>query len=196
VKDFLIGEKKQRLRKLFLKKRNKFSPKERAKKSLLIFERLKRLEVFKKAKTVMFYFTYGSEVMTEKMIQFALSKKKTAVLPVCDTQKCAISAARVSDTEKGIKPGAYGISEPLSVKRNVVKTGLIDLVIVPGVVFDLKGHRLGYGKGYYDKWLKHFRLSQRVGLAFENSLIKCLPITKSDTPVGLIVTEKRAIRTR
>jgi 5-formyltetrahydrofolate cyclo-ligase len=65
---------------------------------------------------------------------------------------------------------------------------------VPGLAFDESGHRLGYGKGFYDKWLKKFRKEKRVGACFDFQAVKRLPKTETDTPVGLIITDKRVIR--
>lgn len=69
----------------------------------------------------------------------------------------------------------------------------IDLVFVPGIVFDSRGYRIGYGKGYYDKWLVDTEISKRIGLAYEVQLTDKLPIGQYDLPVGKLLTEKRCI---
>ncbi len=66
-------------------------------------------------------------------------------------------------------------------------------MFVPGLAFNEKGYRIGYGKGYYDRWLKRFQAAKRIGLAYNFQVLKKLPKTKKDIKVGIIVTEKRII---
>jgi 5-formyltetrahydrofolate cyclo-ligase len=69
----------------------------------------------------------------------------------------------------------------------------MDLLIIPGIAFDLQGNRIGYGKGYYDRFLSTRKVSYIMGLAFENQIIKKIPTTENDIPVDVLVTENRII---
>ena len=86
--------------------------------------------------------------------------------------------------------GKYGILE------NVLSDSIVeemDLLIIPGIAFDLEGNRIGYGKGYYDRFLSSRKANYIIGLAFENQIIKKIPYTEYDIPVDLLFTEKRII---
>jgi 5-formyltetrahydrofolate cyclo-ligase len=196
VKDFQVGEEKIKIRRSILQKRNKIGIKSRKDKSIEISRRVRGLSGYKKAKVVMFYANIGSEVITDYMISNAIDDGKKVVLPVSDITKGTICAHRVSGTGTDCKRSAFGIREPDTKKCRPVYPGDIDLVIIPGVAFDTSGVRLGFGKGFYDRWLKKFKKSKRIGLCFESQLVKRLPFAKHDTRVGSIVTEKRSVKTK
>jgi 5-formyltetrahydrofolate cyclo-ligase len=140
----------------------------------------------------MFYVTHDAEVMTELMMEAALAAGKRVVVPVVAVaSEWGLRACTVQDCVSDLSPGAFGIREP--VNKEYVDAAEIDLVVVPGIVFDRYGHRLGYGRGYYDTWLKQFKKEKRVGLAFDIQLVEKLPVEANDLPVGVIVTETRTI---
>jgi 5-formyltetrahydrofolate cyclo-ligase len=195
VKDFQIGEAKTKIRRTILKKRDRIDIKSRKDKSLKIGRRLRGLREYITSKTVMFYASFGSEVITDGIIMRALKDKKKVVLPVVDVKKGALCAYVINEPRADCKRSAFGIREPDTKKCRAVLKRDIDLVIVPGVSFDLNGSRLGFGKGFYDRWLKVFERSKRIGVCFEEQLVKKLPSASHDTPVGSIVTEKRILRT-
>jgi len=92
-----------------------------------------------------------------------------------------------------LAPGAYGILEPPGDRR--VPYAELDLLVVPGVAFDLSGHRLGYGKGYYDRALAHCRPDlERVGFAYEFQVVEQLPAAAHDCRLTQLVTEQRLLR--
>ncbi|MDR3253687.1 MAG: 5-formyltetrahydrofolate cyclo-ligase, partial [Endomicrobium sp.] len=86
------------------------------------------------------------------------------------------------------------IRQPEIIPDDIVKQDNIDLIFVPGLAFDVLGYRMGYGKGYYDRWLKNLPSEKIVGLAYDFQIADKLPSEKYDIPVGLIITEKRVIR--
>ena len=88
-----------------------------------------------------------------------------------------------------MKPGFYSIMEPVTLHKKVALKK-IDLMVIPGVVFDEEGFRLGYGKGFYDRALKHFK-NLKVGFAFNFQKVKKIPRQKHDVAVNVIVTEKK-----
>ncbi len=144
----------------------------------------------------MFYVTHGSEVITDHMITQALREGKTVTVPaIASVPDRSMRAARIASL-KQLAPGAYGIREPLPGRCPEVAPEEIDLIVVPGIAFDATGHRIGYGKGYYDKWLRHVPLRKRIGLAFGVQLVKRIPRSSHDEPVGSIVTETTIVRTQ
>jgi len=91
-----------------------------------------------------------------------------------------------------LSPGKFGIPEP---SRDSTKIHVNDLnmIIVPGVAFDLWGRRLGYGKGYYDRTLIDINKESLVGLAYGFQVLSCIPTELEDKGVGLLITEKGII---
>jgi len=151
------------------------------------------MEEYRNAKMVMFYLSYGSEVITDMMINEVLADDKEVAVPIIKNPGDGVmQAIRISKLEDCYE-SVYGIRQPEFNQDEIVNKNDIDLVFVPGIVFDSKGYRIGYGKGYYDKWLVGFDISKRIGLAYEIQLTDKLPTGEYDLPVGKIVTEKRCI---
>jgi 5-formyltetrahydrofolate cyclo-ligase len=100
------------------------------------------------------------------------------------------------DWGEDLDPGAYEIPEPRSGALRPIEASEIDLLIVPGVAFDLKGNRLGYGGGYYDRFFPLLRpQTPLVALAFELQIVSWVPVEEWDQQVHCIVTEERVIVT-
>ena len=89
--------------------------------------------------------------------------------------------------------GSYNILEPKDEYLKEIQINSIDLFLIPGVVFDLSGNRIGHGKGYYDKLLKKEHSVSYIGLAFEDQIIDKIPIESHDVMMDKIVTDKRVI---
>lgn len=160
----------------------------------MIGRRLERLPAYRKARAVMFFVTHGSEVITEPMIERSWMKMKDVVVPRVHRASDRLHAARIASIEKDLEIGTFGVREPKKTCRRA-GPGTIDLVIVPGLAFDRAGHRLGYGKGYYDRWLKKIPAEKRIGVCFEFQVVDRLPSDGHDVPVAAVITERRTIRT-
>lgn len=191
-----MEEKKRKIRQEFLKKRNNLSRDEIKSKSEKIEKRLFALPEFQRAKTVMFYVSFRSEVETEKMTRNALKLKKKIVIPVVHGEKIVVS--EIKNLKKELTKGSFGIKEPKKEFRRRVNQKEIDLVVVPGVVFDKRGGRLGYGRGYYDRFLRSKSIRSRIsrsrqcaliGLAFDLQIARKIPLVEEDMKVDKIVTE-------
>lgn len=183
---------KQRLRQIILRKRNSLGQEDKELKDRIIKERLFGLSEFQKAKIIFFYFSFGSEVATQKMIKECLLAQKRIFLPAVDQDKKTLSWAEIRDFKR-LKPGPYGIPEPGN-NFNELALEKIELVIVPGIVFDRYGFRLGYGGGYYDRFLSLLPPPViKIGLAYELQIVAEIPRTKHDCPVDKIVTEAKII---
>ena len=189
----LTKSEKSKFRYDYLIVRDRLEPPIRFAYSSIIFSRIKKLEEYKNAKTVMFYLSYGSEVITDSMINEVLADDKMVVVPIIknpgDGVMQAIKISKLEDCYERV----YGIRQPEFNQDEVISKQDVDLVFVPGIVFDNNGYRIGYGKGYYDKWLVGIDISKRIGLAYEVQLTDKLPIGQYDLPVGKLLTEKRCI---
>jgi 5-formyltetrahydrofolate cyclo-ligase len=92
-----------------------------------------------------------------------------------------------------LEVGAYNILEPRQDTIKEIPIESIDLILVPGVVFDIHGNRIGHGKGYYDRLLNDTQNIPHVGLAFGFQIVDAVPVEGHDLPVDIIVTEERII---
>ncbi|MDI6640250.1 MAG: 5-formyltetrahydrofolate cyclo-ligase [Methanocellales archaeon] len=161
-------------------------------KSLQIEKKLLALEEFAKAKTVMFYISKGSEVHTRVMIKEAMGRGKRVVVPVTKLDERRLVASELLGFDE-LTLGAFGVPEPKNPK--LVSVGEIDLIVVPGVAFDPSGNRLGYGLGFYDRFLSSVRDDAIiVALAYESQVLDEIPNEHHDVPADIIITESRVIR--
>ena len=139
---------KNQIKESILGQRNSLPQKEIIERSKRIQHNLFNLEQYKKSKTIMFFVSFNTEVHTHDMIKTAL-KSKTVVVPKVSHNE--IEQSLIIDFDNLIA-GKFGILEPIEIMKIAYKN--IDLVLVPGIVFDKEGHRIGYGFGYYDKFLR------------------------------------------
>ncbi len=191
-----VRNKKKELRKKILALRDTLSLEERGKNSKSIHSRLFFLPEFVTARTLAFYVSFKSEVLTGTMIREALSLGKAVVVPITDLANRRLKLSRIVDYTADLAPGTWGILEPKPECIRPVALEEIDLVIVPGAVFDQKGYRIGYGGGFYDSLLKSVQERRpSVALAFELQMVEEVPVESGhDEPVDIIITEERVIR--
>jgi len=180
---------KQALRQAMLKKRNSLSKETLDEMSEIIQTRAMHMNEFVNAKTVAAYHPVGSEVSTIQILSSVLQLGKCLALPRVEDES-RIIFAEVEDLENDLQAGKYKIMEP---KNHCLKVNRMDLALVPGIAWDEHGHRLGYGKGYYDRYLSNLQTTS-VGLAYDFQILKDIPHGKNDFRVNLIVTEKRVIK--
>lgn len=182
---------KDSLRQEILEVRFRLPATERKAKSRIIEKRLFSLPEFIAARLILFYASFRSEVETWDMIKNALAKGTRLALPKVKGKELALF--EIKDFDRDVAPGAWGILEPQNGRP--VQRDDIDLIVVPGAVFDEKGNRLGYGAGFYDRLLAGFG-GPSIGLAFELQIVPQVPVGPLDVPVKKIVTEKRVIDTQ
>lgn len=180
-------EQKQRLRPVCAAVRAGIQNKEQ--KAAAMCRLLQTLPAFQNAETVLCYLATGSEAETRIIIEESLRLGKRVALPRC-YEDSRMEFMPVTNIAQANERSAFGISEPPH-GTAVVPTAA-DLCLVPGLSFDKNGFRLGYGMGFYDRYLKRFS-GVAVGLCFEESLRDALPANRNDRPVHLIVTEQRVI---
>ena len=191
-----IRDKKKELRKKILALRDALPLEERQRKSKSIHSRLFSLPELTRAKTVAFFVSFRSEVLTETMIKEALALGKVVVVPITDLTHRKLTFSRVIDYAADLTPGTWDILEPKPDCVRPVAFEEIDLVITPGAVFNHIGDRIGYGGGFYDGILKSLqKKGTSVALAFELQVVEEVPVDPDhDEAVDIIITEERVIR--
>lgn len=176
---------KDEIRKETLKKRKIVT--NRNEKNEKIIKTLINQQFYKNAKTIMTYVSYNDEVDTHKLIEKMLDDKKILCAPRCISK--TEMEARKFESLSDLSVGAYGILEPAG---EVIED--FDLIIVPGVGFSENLHRIGYGAGYYDRFLKG-KKAVTAGLFYE--LQKCdFQDDTFDCPLDYIITEEKIYKRR
>lgn len=187
---------KSELRKDVLKARDALSPASVAEKSARIMERLLGMDEYRRASTIMAYLDFRSEVRTGKLVEQAMADGKRVAVPVTDVASRRLTPSLLEAFPGDLQPGAYGIPEPRPGCLRPLDPLALDLVVVPGVAFDGEGNRLGYGGGFYDRFLPRTGPgSVFVALAFELQIRPGVHPGSHDIPVHYIITEDRLINT-
>lgn len=183
------------IRKEKLSLRDALPREEIVEKSLIICKKVLALQQTEKARNVFSYVSFRSEVMTQWLIEELMKLQKTVSVPITFSEDKRMEAIFINDMSKDLVAGNFGTMEPHQecVHRNRVEPENIDIILVPGSVFDERGGRFGYGGGFYDRFLEKIPYSVRIGLAFELQLEKEIPIQPHDELLDFIITEKRII---
>lgn len=186
-----MGGLKSRLRKEILRRRRSLTEADVQKKSLLIKEKLFSLKRFQDAKIVMFYASFEREVDTREMIKEASIMGKRIALPAISSGD-GIKPYFIQDVSQDLYPGYFGIPEPRIKEKREVDLREIELIIVPGIVFDRRGYRIGFGRGYYDRFLNSFSCRPFcIGLGFEMQMIDNIPFEPYDARLDMVITDCR-----
>jgi len=184
---------KQKLKLEIFEKRKKISEKELKEKNKKIIENLSSLKEFQEAKNILFYVSCNNEVDTQEIIK-ELLKEKNIIIPYTIKNKPTIFLSELKDFVELI-PKTFGILEPKEKYIREFGKEKLDLVIVPGTVFDKKGNRIGYGFGYYDRFLKTIKKDVlKIGLAFDFQLVDNIPREEHDVPLDVVVTEREVVK--
>lgn len=185
---------KERLRARLLEVRREMAFEEVYSLSLRVQKRFLRSPFYRNAGRLALYSSFSNEVLTDELFQKANEEGKEVYYPrVIRAGKSRLAFFRVAHL-KELKPGSYEIPEPEE-KEAAVTATTFDLVVVPGVAFDLTGARVGFGKGYYDMALEGLKCPV-VALAYDFQVVnELIPSEPHDVRVSAIVTEKRTVRT-
>lgn len=183
-----ITQEKEKIRQVIRGKLKSHTLHERELKSRQISEKLKQETIFKNAKTIMFYLATDEEVQTRNLIEEAFAQGKRILLPYIHRETGELKPSRVRDLTLDLEKGSYGILEPKKECLDLVELKEIELVIVPGLAFDQTKHRLGRGKGYYDRFLAKLpRNIQTIGFAFDFQILERIPATELDIPLSRVI---------
>lgn len=155
-------------------------------------EQFLKSEIYKNSKTIMLYVAIGNETDTAKLISSAMAEGKKTVFPVTDAES-GIITPYFARTDTVFKKGAFSVEEPQQTRIADIST--IDTVVVPGIAFDRKGARIGFGKGCYDMFLQNSS-AVKVGLCYEFQLLEKNFSESHDIKMDYIVTENELLKCR
>ncbi|OGQ99262.1 MAG: 5-formyltetrahydrofolate cyclo-ligase [Deltaproteobacteria bacterium RIFOXYD12_FULL_55_16] len=188
-----MAEERSILRARILAVRDSLSAEERQQKSRSLTSRLLALPEFAAARSVFAYVSFRSEVETLPLIAHCLKKGVKVSAPLTLPGEHRLLAYALTDPGQDLAPGYCGILEPRQTLP-LVDPCSIEVVVLPGSVFDCRGGRLGYGGGFYDRFLQAAApLALRIGLAFDLQVVEAVPLQSHDQQLDYLVTETRVI---
>ena len=180
---------KKELRALVREKKRAMTAGEIEEKSRLLGEKFRESDAYQKAKTIYGYLPYNQEVRTVAILAQALADGKQVAVPKVYGED--MKFILLPDLTR-VSKGYAGIPEPID--DGPVATDTQALVLMPGLVFDKAGHRIGYGGGYYDRFMAREPGHETLGLAYDFQVISRLPVEEYDLPVGRILTTSGLVK--
>lgn len=187
--------KKDIIRKKALELRNNLDPDYVKRNSSVIAGRVFQLEQWQKSRLTMVYMSFAQEVSTGDLIENLLLKKKEFAIPVIEGRR--LIPYKAENLKENLEPSKFGVLElkrELRTLQRRIDKDKINLIIMPGVAFDREKNRIGFGAGYYDRFLAGLKPGViKIALAFEVQIFDHIPTLSHDIPVDMIITEKRVI---
>ncbi len=180
---------KREIRKRIMALRNAMPLEAIAAKSSAIVRRLTELREIRESSTLMVYLSFGSEVVTDGLIDWGWEAGKRIVVPFCHPESREMTPCLLGGFAE-LETGHYGIREPKADSLRVVSPGEIDAVLVPAVAFDRQGYRVGYGGGYYDRFLPKVPRAAKIGAVFACQIVPEVPRDRYDVQADRVVTEE------
>ncbi|CAB1245411.1 5-formyltetrahydrofolate cyclo-ligase [Clostridiaceae bacterium BL-3] len=154
----------------------------------IIFEKVLLSEEYRKAGNLFIFVSFGTEVDTHRIIKRALRDGKNVSVPKTISREKGMIAVKINHFNE-LKSGAYGILEPENINLRMDES-TIDLCYIPGIAFDKEGGRIGYGGGYYDRFLKMTRKdSKKIALAYSFQILDKVPREEHDIPIDNIISD-------
>jgi 5-formyltetrahydrofolate cyclo-ligase len=186
-----IAEAKGFLRKEIRARLVGLTPAQRAAASSHACALLEKQAVWKQAKVIFFYAPLPEELDIWPLVRDSTAAGKTVALPRFDSATQRYVACQIEDLSKDLAHGQFGIREPGG-HCIAVPPNRLDLILVPGVAFDVHGRRLGRGKGFYDQMLASVR-GTTCGVAFDEQIVEAIPVEPHDVHLNCILTPTRWI---
>ena len=178
---------KEEIRKKIKEKRLLLSKEERKKLSEKIEERL--TAKLTNVRSFLFYYPFKNEVSLLNLAEKLIKAGKIIAFPKTEGKEIVpIIVKNLSE----LIPGRFSIPEPPYNPKNVLKE--IEMAFIPGIAFDLKCFRIGYGGGFYDRFLAKWKVRTKIGICFDFQIVEEIPTDPYDIPMDIVVTEKREIR--
>lgn len=177
---------KNELREAMLKKRDSQSLEEKARKDAAIFEKFIASEYYNNSKVIFIFVSFRSEVDTHRIIERAINDGKIVCVPKVISRKEGMKAFIINDF-KDLKEGYFGILEP-SEKCPEIERNKIDIAVMPGAAFDRNGGRIGYGGGFYDRFLKDLESIKKIALAYDFQVLEKVPMDENDVRIDGVIT--------
>ena len=155
-----------------------------------IFNKLITSDLYKEANSIFIYLSFGSEIETKNIINKAIEDKKKVYIPKIYKEDKSMKAIRLK-SYNDLKENSMGILEPID-DSNYINKNDIDLILVPGVVFDFNGNRIGYGGGYYDRYLKDIKeIRNKLVLAYDFQIVDLIKPESHDVVFDYIITNTK-----
>jgi 5-formyltetrahydrofolate cyclo-ligase len=184
-----LAESKGVLRKEIRERLKALTPEQRAAAAGRACALLEQQAVWKRAELIFFYAPMPEEIDIWPLLGDAMAGGKTVALPRFDSATQRYVACQILDVAKDLSQGRFGIREPGG-HCIAVPPNRLDLVLVPGVAFDVHGRRLGRGKGFYDQMLASVR-GTTCGVAFDEQIVEAIPVEPHDVHLNCILTPTR-----
>ena len=177
-----------------LKIRDNLDLNKKQKNDSIIKEKFLNSKEYINSQKIFIYISFKSEVDTKSIILRALKDKKEIFVPRTDIKNKVMDAVKINSFDN-LKESAYGILEP-SDTAEAVDCESIDLIVMPGAAFDINKSRIGYGAGYYDKYLNSITSKKviKIALAYDFQIVDNIPSDKYDVPVDYVITNDNDIR--
>jgi len=182
------NQNKKEIRKFAEKIRNSIPKEEKKKKDEIIRNQLFKWDLYIKSKYLFCYVSFRSEVDTFEIIDKSISDGKIVAVPKIFPKKKIMKAFIIESIDKSLRPGEYGILEPTD-ECPEADYDKLDLIIAPGLAFTERGERLGYGGGYYDRFLSEYPKVPVCALTYESLITNSLPVKENDIAVDYLITE-------
>ena len=185
---------KAALRERFKTQRREMPPEKKKNMDDRIAARLLALRQYRTCDMLLTYVSTPIEVDTYAIIRQALADGKVVAVPRCIPNTRSMAFHRITAVDQ-LSPGTFGVMEPADDPQTLVTAFPNSLCIVPALCYDWRGYRLGYGKGYYDRFLAQYD-GALIGICYSDGISRKLPHGRFDRTVDLLVTEKYLRRTR
>lgn len=185
---------KRRLREKCKQSRRGLSPEQKAVADRKIKSKLLNLWLLRNVKTVLVYVSTEIEVDTRELINELFLRGVTVAVPKCEDSNGNMSFYKINSFDE-LEKGFFGVLEPKLSHCEKLTEFSDSVCIVPAFMFDKKGFRLGYGKGYYDRFLANFP-GTALGICYNSELCDRLYHGRFDRPVDMIVTDRQIIDNR
>ncbi len=186
----MIKKQKDEIRAEYKELRSQMSPDEKQRRDSAICAAAERLVSFRYAEYVLFYAAQDDEIDMTALAKIALERGKKVLFPRCDKKTHTMQYHTVTSLDE-LSPDAYGIAEPPA--ENPIYDAETDIggavCFVPGLVYDKAGYRLGYGKGFYDRYLSAFA-GCTIGVIYSDYILPEVPRGRFDVSVDILLTEK------
>lgn len=185
---------KKAIREDIIKKRNDLSLDIKVEYDIYIFDKLINSEAYKNSNKIFTYISFGNEVDTKEFIKYALNDGKEIYVPKTNKVSKEMIAIRIYSLDNMIEDN-WGILEPKDIdKKNICEN--FDLIIIPGLAFDRRGNRIGYGGGYYDKYFSKIKnINNKLALAYDFQILDNIKSEIHDIKVDYIISNNETIIT-
>ncbi|MFZ7130938.1 MAG: 5-formyltetrahydrofolate cyclo-ligase [Eubacteriales bacterium] len=186
---------KRDLRYQLLKKREELPTEEIIIRSNHIFEKIIKMKSFQTCTCIMIYVSFEKEIHTHPFIKHCLNIGKKVVTPICNTRTNTLILGETKKFPDGFVMSKYGILELEPASVNHIPVEEIDIIITPGLAFTIKGERLGYGGGYYDRLFEKKTLNTiTIAPILKEFIVDSIPVEPFDQLVDYIITDDEIIR--